>query len=370
MATATKTKDSSTTLTMPRETLLHAVAAAGRAVVGAKSPKPILKNVRIGDGLVTGTDLELRIDVAIAEHCEAFLVPAERLLAILRSSSADEVTLTAAKTSVTVRCGLGSWTLPTEDPLEYPVWEPADLAAVARLPADQFARAAKATIYATDNESSRFALGGVLLEVNGGNPTFVATDGRRLSLVETETDQAVDDRLVIVPSRVMVAAAGMATGDGSVQIEANAHEVRFELDGVTLTGRLTEGRYPRWRDVVGEPEGDATTLDVKELLTAVQSAAIVTSEQSKGVKLTWTSGTLVLSGQSSEYGESVVKCEVIAAGTCSPTKLDPKFLVDFLRNLPGDEEPHVDIYAKDPQSRVLLKCGPYTGVIMPLAEDA
>jgi hypothetical protein len=44
--------------------------------------------------------------------------------------------------------------------------------------------------------------------------------------------------------------------------------------------------------------------------------------------------------------------------------------VDFLRNLPGDEEPHVDIYAKDPQSRVLLKCGPYTGVIMPLAEDA
>jgi DNA polymerase III subunit beta len=227
MATATKTKDSSTTLTIPRETLLHAVAAAGRAVVGAKSPKPILRNVRIGDGLVTGTDLELRIDVAIAEHCEAFLVPAERLLAILRSSSADEVTLTAGKTSVTVRCGLGSWTLPTEDPLEYPVWEPADLAAVARLPADQFARAAKATIYATDNESSRFALGGVLLEVKGGDPTFVATDGRRLSLVETETDQAVDDRLVIVPSRVMVAAAGMATGDGSVQIEANAHEVRF-----------------------------------------------------------------------------------------------------------------------------------------------
>ena len=369
MGTATKTRDSNT-LTMDKATLLHAVSAAARATVGAKSSKPILQNVRIGDGLVTGTDLELRIDVAIAEHCEPFLVPAERLLAILRSSSADEVELTAGKTSVAVRCGLGSWTLPTEDPLEYPTWEPADLAAVARLPADQFARAAKATVYATDNESSRYALGGVLLEVKGGDPTFVATDGRRMAIVETETDQAVDDRQVIVPARVIMAASGMAGGDGSVQIEANASEVRFEMDGVTVTGRLTEGRFPAWRDALGKPEGDAATMDVKELLAAVRSAAIVTSEQSKGVSLDWTSDTLVISGRSSEYGESIVQCPVLAAGTCSKTKLDPRFVEDFLRHLPDDEEPHVDIYVKNPKDRVLLRCGPYTGVIMPLAEDA
>lgn len=355
---------------MSRQTLLTAIAAASKAVVGARSPKPVLRNVRIGDGLVTGTDLELRIDVAIEQHCEPFLVPAERLLQILRSSQSEDVSLTAGKTSIAVKCGLGSWTLPTEDVNEFPTWEPDGLAAVARLPADQFARAARATVYATDNESSRYALGGVLLDVHEGNPTFVATDGRRLSLVETETDQAVDDRQVIVPSRVMLAAAGMASGDGSVQIEANSSEVRFELAGTTVTGRLVEGRFPKWRDVVGEPEGDATTLDVQELLAAVQSAAIVTSEQSKGVNLKWASDTLVLSGHSSEYGESTVKCPVLNSGTTSSTKADPKFIIDFLRHIPSDEEPHVDIYAVDPQSRVLMRCGPYTGVIMPLAEDA
>jgi hypothetical protein len=60
-----------------------------------------------------------------------------------------------------------------------------------------------------------------------GIPRGLAQTDGGWQLVETETDQAVDDRLVIVPSRVMVAAAGMATGDGSVQIEANAHEVRL-----------------------------------------------------------------------------------------------------------------------------------------------
>ena len=369
MATATKTRGSDTTLKIPRTTLLAAVAAAGKACAGNRSPKPILKNVRIGDGLVTGTDLELRVDVAIEQQCEAFLVPAERLLQILRFSAGEEVALTAGKTAITITLGLGSWTLPTEDVSEFPSWEPADMAAVARMPVDQFCRAVKSCVYATDNESSRFALGGVMLEVAEGNPTFVATDGRRLSSVEIETDQAVDNRQLIVPSRLIVAAAAMASGDGSVQIEANASEVRMELDGVTITGRTVDGRYPRWRDVIGEAEGTPTTLDVQELLKANEAAAIVTSEQSKGLTYSWSADTLVLSGKSSEYGESVVSCPVLSAGTFATTKLDPRFVIDFLRHLPSDEEPNVDVYVKDAQSRVLLRCGPYTGVIMPLSED-
>ena len=368
MTTATKTKASSTTVTIPRAELLAAVQAVSHAVP-ARAAKPILQNLRIGDGLISGTDLEVRIDRAIGEHCEPFLVPAARLLAILREARGDTVTLKAAGTSVLVKCGGGSWTLPTEDVREFPTWEPADTKPVCRLPADQFARAARATTYATDTESSRYALGAVLIEVTGGNPTWVATDGRRLACVETETDQAVDDRQVLVPARVMQIAAGMADGEGSVQVEANAKEVRFEIDGTTITGLLVDGRFPRWRDVMGEPEGQASVLDVQELLAATRAAAIVTSEQSKGIDLTWTSNTLVLSGRSSEYGESTVKCPLVAAGTTSGTKLDPRFVIDFLRSIPADEEPQVDVYATDPQSRVLLRCGPYTGVVMPLAAE-
>jgi DNA polymerase-3 subunit beta len=353
---------------IPKSELLDALVAINHATP-ARPAKPILANCRIGDGLVTGTDLEVRIDRTIAEHCEPFLVPHARLLAIVRAATGDEVTLTAKGPSVTVRCGGGSWTLPTEDVAEYPTWEPGEMQAVCRLPADQFARAARATTYATDSESSRYALGAVLIEVKGGNPTWVATDGRRLACVETETDQAVDDRQTLVPRRVLDIVAGMATGDGSVQVEANAKDVRFELDGTVVTGRLVEGRFPRWRDVVGEPEGQATVLEVAELLASVRAAAIVTSEQSKGVDCVWTADTLVISGRSAEYGESTVRCPLVTAGDASPTKVDPRYVVEFLRSIPADEEPQVDVYATNAESRVLLKCGPYTGVIMPLAKE-
>jgi DNA polymerase-3 subunit beta len=355
-------------VTIPKAELLAALVAI-KPATPSRPAKPILVNCRIGDGLISGTDLEVRIDRTIGEVCEPFLAPHERLLAIVRAATGEDVTLAAKGTSVTVRCGGGSWTLPTEDVAEYPTWEPAELKSICRLPADQFARAARATTYATDSESSRYALGAVLIEVKGGNPTWVATDGRRLACVETETDQAVDDSSTLVPRRVLDIVAAMATGDGSVQLEANGKEVRFELDGTTVTGLLIEGRFPRWRDVVGEPTGEASVLDVQELIAAVRSAAIVTSEQSKGIDLDWTSGQLVLSARSAEYGESTVKCDVVAAGSTSSSKLDPRFVVEFLRSIPADEDPQVDVYATDRQSRVLFRCGPYTGVVMPLATE-
>lgn len=375
MATATKERKS-TGITLDRTTLSAALADVLKAVP-TRSPKPILQNVLLVNGLLTSTDLEVRIDREIDYHGDALLLPAAKLSAILRAATGDTVTLTPKGSTVTVKCGTGSWTLPTEEAAEFPTWEPANLKAVCRLPADQFARAARATAYATDNESSRYALGGVLIEVKDGNPTWIATDGRRLACVETETDQAVDDSQTIVPGRVIGIVAGMAHGDGSVQIEANASDVRFTLEGVTITGRLVDGRFPRWRDVVGEPTGEASVLNVADLLSAVDAAAIVTSEQSKGIELAWTADTVVLAGRSAEYGESTVKCGVVSVGTASGTKLDPKFLSDFLKHLPPDEDPQVHVYVADPQSRVLIGCGydeekksyKYTGVIMPLAAD-
>ena len=365
-ATATKTKASSTT-TISRHELLAAVQAASKAVP-SRGTKPVLHNVRIGDGLVTGTDLELRIDSDIDVMCEPFLVDCQRLLAILRAASGNDVKFAVKDSSVTIKCAGGEWTLPTEDVNEYPTWEPADTKPVCRLPADQFVRVVNATVYATDNESSRYALGGVLVEVVNSNPTWVATDGRRLACVESETDQDVDDRNIIVPARPLGIAAQMASS-GSVQLMTNGKEVVFELDDVTITAMLVDGKFPKWRDVLGKLDGTPSVLEVAKFRAAVRAAAIVTSEQSKGVTLTWTADTLVLSGRSSEYGESKVKCQVAQAGTTSATKLDPWFLEEYLGSIPHDEEPQVEVFADNPGGRVLLKCGPYTGVIMPLAAD-
>jgi len=367
MATATKKPNG---IELAASDLRAALAAVSPAVP-TRAPKPIYQAVRLGDGLLTGSDGEVRIDVALYYHGEPILLPHARLSAILAAATGDTVTLQPGDASCVVKAGNGTWTLPTESAADYPLWEPKDAKPITRLPADQFFRAVKGVVFATDNESSRFALGAVLVEVKGETVSFVATDGRRLSLVECEHDLAVDDSQTLAPSRVMAILSRLAAAeeDGSVQLEATATELIAEIGATTVTARLIEGRFPRWRDVLPDLGVEPTTVLADQLLTAVRAAAIVTTESSKGVDFTFSKNGLLLRGQSAEAGQSSVTCEVVEAGAACTAKLDPTYVVEWLQGLPKNGEPTVSVQAKDGNSAVIFRNDCNTGVVMPMAVD-
>ena len=356
---------------MPAAELKAALDAVRPAVPG-KTAKPILANVLIADGVMTGTDLELRIDVEIGWQGPPVLLPHARLLQILQASKADTVRLEVDGTTCVVQCGSCKWTLPTEDSAEFPAAADETTTPVTRLPADQFCRAVRGTVFAADTESSRYALGAVLVEVKDETVSFVATDGRRLCAVFAEHDLAVDDSKTLVPARVMQAIAGAAANAGeesAVQLETTGKAVVATVGGTTITGQLLQGSFPRWRDVIPKREATPTRVNHADLLSATRAAAIVTSEQSKGVTYAFSKDGIWLHGQSAEAGESSVTCEIVEAGDKCSVKLDPVFVTEFLRSLPAESDPVVEVEVVDAQSAVVLRVGDNTGVIMPMAVD-
>lgn len=374
MTTATKerrkNKAGGTTLSAPA---LKAALAAVAAAVPGKSVRPILQNVLLSDGVLTGSDGEVRIDVELENAPPGlnFLLPKDRFSQILGSFSGDEITITPDATSCVIHAGHGTWTLPTEDVAEYPAWNVTGSKPITRLPADQFVRAVRGVVFATDNESSRYALGAVLIEVKGDVVTLVATDGRRLASVQCDHDQAVDDSQTLVPSRVMAIIARLAdhAGDDSVQLEATGREIVATVGNAKVTASLIEGRFPRWRDVLPERDAKPTTVARIDLLTATRAAAICSSEESKGVQYGFSADGIWLQGRSSEKGESSVTCEIVDAGDKATVKLDPSFVVEWLNGIAGDADPNVEVEAVDADSAVIMRCGDNTGVIMPLAVD-
>jgi DNA polymerase-3 subunit beta len=358
---------------MDRGQLLGALKDVA-AAVATRGPKPILSNVLLHDGLITATDLELRIDCHLDWHDDPLLLPHARLRSILETAAGDEVTLTRDGAACRVEIGRSEWRLPVEDAAEFPTWEPGKLTSLPRIPCDQFARAVRSVSYACDNESSRFALGAVQIEVQEGECTLCASDGRRLSVALIEFDQALDPVEVLVPEHAIQQMAAIAMkhkGDGTaVQLEASKSEIVATFDGQTLTARLIEGRFPKWRDVF--PDRDATehVVQIGALLSATRAAAVVTTEQSKGVDYTFTDSGITLHGQSSESGESKVECDIVTAGTSGTVKLDPRFVADVCRALSSlDGEPNVRLSTAGPGDAVVLTFGEddeYRRVIMPL----
>jgi len=385
MTTATKERKTKTGGISLSAATLKAALNAVSAAVPTRGTKPILQSVLLKDGILTGSDGEIRIDVVMENAppgCD-FLLPEDRFRQIVNSCTADEITLTPADSCVVITAGRGKWTLPTESTAEYPEWEPAGVKEVVRLPADQFVRAVRGSVFATDNESSRYALGAVLVEVRGENVHLVGTDGRRLASVQCEHDQAVDDRRepdhkgekveppLLVPARVMSILARLAAhaGDDAVQLEATGKELIATVGNATVTALLLDGRYPRWRETVPERDAKATTVDRAALHAATRAAAICASEESKGVTFTFSSEGILLQGKSSEKGESVVTCDVIEAGDMASVKLDPAFVTEWLNGIDSEADPNVEVEVVDAQSAVILRCGDNTGVIMPMAAD-
>jgi len=365
----------------PREPILAALQTAA-AVVPARSPKPVLTNVKLeatkDSAVLSATDLEVgvRIEIEGVETSApgAVLLPSGRLAAIIRESSPGTVfEIHSDGTATVVKAPRSEFRLPAEDPLEFPSVAAFPQGPCLELSTPLVRELVRRTVFATDNESSRYALGGVLLELSATSAIAVGTDGRRLAKMEGPAEARGGDTGVaqpIVPARAMqLVERCLGAADAPVHVVARPSEILVRTGGTTVSARLVDGRFPRWRDVFPDrPDAVRVNVVAGPLLAAVRQAAIVTSEQSKGVDFSFEPGQIVLSGRSAESGESRVELPIDHTGDTVRIKLDPRFVGDFLRVLDGGTNVIVEI--TDGQSACVCRTEDgYGYVIMPLAAD-
>jgi DNA polymerase-3 subunit beta len=368
-------------LTCDREKM-HSAFQSAAAVAPARSPKPILQNVKLevraDGGVVLATDLEVGIRVEVpgieAETPGSVVLPIARFGSILRESSDAKLRLETDGNSVVVRGEHSEFKLPAENPAEFPAVAEFTEQKYSIVPARVLSQIIRRTSFATDNESSRYALGGVLVELAADKITAVGTDGRRLAMMEAAAQSVgghtTGDNMTIVPARSMHLIEKILTEpDADIHIAVRANEILVRSPHATLYSRLVEGRFPKWRDVFPKrPDAVRIELSVGPLHSAVRQAAIVTSEESRGVDFTFGQGKVVLAGRAPEMGQSRVELPVAYDGPAVSISLDPRFFNDFLKVLEPESTFTLDL--KDAESAAVCHTDDgYAYVIMPLARD-
>ncbi|MBN1395606.1 MAG: DNA polymerase III subunit beta [Pirellulales bacterium] len=364
-----------------REKLLHAFQVAAN-VAPPRSPKPILQNIKLEAAAdkttLIGTDLEVGIRVAVTgiavESPGDVVLPRDRFGKILSENSDEKLFLESDGGKILVRGGQSEFQLPCENPNEFPAVAEFKAEQYHELPARFFREVIRRTVYATDTESSRYALGGVLLELTGDGLTAVSTDGRRLTRQEGPAksvgEYAMGDNATIIPTRAMqLIERALADEEGDVQISVRENDVLVHGGRATIYSRLMEGRYPKWRDVFPRRDGmQKIELTAGPFYAAIRQAAIVTSEDRRGVNLTFGGGKVVLAGHGAELGESHVELPVAYEGPSIDITLDPRFMGDFLKVL--DAEQNFTMELRDAESAAICVTDDgYAYVIMPLAQD-
>ncbi len=372
-------------LSCSRSTLLSGFQMIG-SVISSRTPKEILKcaKLEVGDGKATlsGTDLEVSVRFDFEEV--EVMIPGEILLSvhelvsILREATTDTIEIELKKDEQTeqdfilIQAGKSEFRLSVHDPSEFPSVETFNETNFFEIPTQSFREMIRRTVFATDPESTRYALGGVLFDVENDKLTLAATDGRRLAMVESactyQGEEPYQNNRPVIPAKAMSLIEKSLIGDeGSIQIAIRANDVIVKSGRSTIFGRLVEGRFPKYRDVIPPEPIHSIDLEVGTFFGAVRQAQIVTDVETRGVDFVFASGLLTLKSVAASVGESKVEIPIPFEGDEIVITFDVRYLADFLKTL--DSAAHIRLQLIDSDSAAVLKSDDgYTYVIMPLSQ--
>jgi len=322
--------------TFPLKKLLEAVSAVA-SVVPSRTPKDVLKNVKLvvekDICSLSATDSEISIIRYIRDaECQTpgeILLPCAKLMQILRESIGDSITIEAKNDIANIAVGRAKFKIPTEDPATFPPVTEFKDADFFSLSASDLRKMIRRTCPCCDVKSTRYALGGVLFEMDGNKLYCVATDTRRLGVVEAEVKQQgkpSPPAKTIVPEKAMkVIESVIDVGDVDLSFGANSITVRS--GDSTVQSQFVAGLFPGWRRVIPTDFDFSVSLPATQIIAALRQAMITRSEESVAVDFHFTSGLLSLNSKGANVGESVVEMPVAFEGDVT-ISLDPTFTID------------------------------------------
>ena len=361
--------------------VLTAAFTTVASVVPSRTPKQVLQNTKIeaasGSATLIGTDQEVAIRYKLPEvdvqQPGEMLLPTNRTLAILRELQGESVSIESTGDATWVRGERAEYRLGVEDPAEFPPVAEFNEKAYHTIPAGLLKQLIKRTVFATDAESTRYALGGVLVDLKGDNITFAATDTRRLAVAKgtcgAEGSPKNDNPAPVVPVKALqVIDRSLADENEQVCVALRANDLLVKTAHSTIYSRLVEGRFPRYQDVIPASSTISVELVTGSFYSAVRQAQIVTSEESRGVDFTFSNGLLTLKSASAEVGESKIELPVSYDAADLTITFDPRYVAEFLRVL--EPEKQIKLELTDGESAAVLRTDDgYLYIIMPLSRD-
>ncbi len=330
-----------------RDVLLAALQVVGRAV-SSRATVPSLSGVRLAaaEGKLTlaATDTELGLTMTISEVAVedegTLLLPGRLLGDVVRNLPDGEVGLHLRSEERDVELTAGSArfhlrTLPVEDFPRLPSVEEE----TAKLPAQPLAETIDRVARAASRDEVRPILTGVLLRVEGGTLTMVATDSYRLSVKHTDLEQALPEPIEAnVPARALRELARIIAQEepGEVSISLARNQAVFQAGSVVLFSRLIEGQFPSWRQLIPESFEHEVRLPRSELVDVARRVGQL-AQRNAPLRFAFAEGELTVAAETPEVGDASEALPAPYSGDPLEIAFNPQFLIEGLESVEGDE---------------------------------
>lgn len=364
-------------LTIAKDQLLHGLQSV-QNIVSTRTTLPILSNVllRAANNRLefTATDLDVTVSCSVEAKVKkpgATTIPVKRFFGVVRELGSPEIEIEVdEKNACNIRAGASYYKIHGLSADEFPPIHPLKEDRKVNLPQEKLKSMLRKTSFAISTDESRYVLNGIFISLKEHKMTMVATDGRRLALVDEEMDISKNSEgEFIIPTKAVNELNRLLVDKGEVEIKLSENQVALTLNddkgfSILLLSKLVEGNYPNYRQVIPGETKERLALPREELLAAVKRAQIMTSDKANSIKLAVSVNNMAITANSPEVGEARESMAINYKGKEMAIAFNPAYLVEPLAALTEDE---VFLELIDELSPGVLKInGPFLYVVMPM----
>lgn len=342
-------------------------------IIGSKSTLPVLANVLLeaeGKTLtLTTTDLELRITTKIDANIERegkTTIRAKKLLMMVSKFIGENISMDCnEKHHTEIKCGTSKFTLLGLSADDFPMPVVFQGVRKFKLRQAELSRVLDQISYAVSLDDSRKVLHGILCSLKDNTFTSVATDGKRLALVEKIVDDYSGiDGDAIVPLKSANEIKRLMDKEGEVIIQIGEKQASFETASMLVTTKLIEGNYPNYRQVIPVSFTKKVEIPTQQFLYKLELVATALSETNSFIKITFDINKLVFEASSTEVGEGNDYIDIVYNDEKITISFNPEFIADPFKHSDADK---VVLKMNDGMNPIAVEGGDgFLYVIMPM----
>jgi DNA polymerase-3 subunit beta len=322
-----------------KETLLNPL----QQIIGAvekRQTMPALSNVLLrateNSLTLTATDLEIELVSQVAmviDQPGEITVPARKLLDICKSLPNEAMIKFSVKdTKALVQSGRSRFSLATLPAADFPALDNISSVYEFEIAQKTLNDIIDKTAFAMAQQDVRYYLNGLMLEISSNYLRAVATDGHRLAYCEKETTADIADiKQVILPRKgVLELVRLLDNSDDIAKITLGNNHLKVEFNGLRLTSKLIDGRFPDYNRVIPTDGNNVISADRDQLRQALIRASILSNEKYRGIRLILEKDLIKLQAQNPDQEEADVDLEVDYNGDDIEIGFNVNYMLDVL----------------------------------------
>ncbi len=309
--------------------------------------------------LLKATDYEIWLESYINIPCQAqgnATVNGKQILDIIKRLKDDNVTIETKQDSLHISQGKARTKLPMFNADEFPKFPEYDANAQINIESDKFLNSIKKINPAVDTNNPKYELNGSLLDIKDYSFNFVATDTRRLALIEYK-NPSINALSLVIPKKAINEIQKLFVD--TLEIYHNPTHLILKNNDYTFYTKLISGKYPDYEKIIPKEFKHKIVLPKDKFVDALQFVKSLANN----IKITLSPNEALFESLNEESGEASTQIEVQTNIENLTLGINSKYILDFLSQIDANE---FTLCINEPNTPFVVMSENFSTVIMPV----